>query len=88
MTAAEAAKYELRYMPYTVFRKRNATAYTDSSEHSSHAAARAAALLHIDYFASRSLISLSASSGSVVEITTFEVSSTVVGWLVIVTQQC
>ena len=74
-------------MPYTVFRRHNATAYTDSSDYTNHTAARAAALLHIYYFISRNLISLSTSSGSVVEITAFEVSDSVVGWLVIVTKR-
>jgi len=73
-------------MPYTVFRKANAVAYTDDSGHSSHATARAAALYHLDYFVSCGWLTVSASSGCVVEITTFGVSSTVVGWLILVTR--
>ena len=69
-------------MHCTVVRRRSTTAY-----YPSHPAAYAAALVYIEHFISHHLIALSSASGTVVGISTFEISASVVGWLVVVSKQ-
>ena len=53
----------------------------------SRPAAYAAALSYTEHFVSHHLIALSSASGTVVGISTFEISPAIVGWLVVVSKQ-